>query len=260
MKSLRITDFIVSAVVIIFLVLFCIETCSHKDCQISYTSDIKISLSGEFDENIKSHTFENGVGIIKFREPITAIGKFTWELNSIPNIVPVKPMHCAFRIPRRIETPPTIPRIRMPKTTNVSTYTNHKFVSFKGCTSLTSITIPESVIVIGNEAFYGCSSLTSITIPDSATSIGSSAFYGCSSLTSITIPDGVTSIGYGAFEGSKSLTSVYCKTTTPPTGGPYMFHYQASGRKIYVPRNSVEVYKSAEYWKEYADYIVGYDF
>ncbi|MBQ4142142.1 MAG: leucine-rich repeat domain-containing protein, partial [Thermoguttaceae bacterium] len=45
----------------------------------------------------------------------------------------------------------------------------------------------------------GCSSLTSVTIPDSVTSIGSSAFNSCKSLTSVTIPDSVTSIGDGAF-------------------------------------------------------------
>ena len=74
-------------------------------------------------------------------------------------------------------------------------------LAFSGCSSLTSITIPDSVTSIGSSAFSGCSSLTSITIPDSVTSIGSSAFSGCSSLTSITIPDSVTSIGNNAFYG-----------------------------------------------------------
>jgi len=59
---------------------------------------------------------------------------------------------------------------------------------------------------IGDDAFHYCSSLASITIPDSVTSIGSSAFSGCSSLTSITIPDSVTSIGSSAFWGCNSLT------------------------------------------------------
>ncbi len=64
---------------------------------------------------------------------------------------------------------------------------------------------------IGSNAFEGCSSLTSITIPDGVTSIGERAFRGCSSLTSITIPDGVTSISKYAFEDCDSLTSVYYK-------------------------------------------------
>ncbi|MDE6408227.1 MAG: leucine-rich repeat domain-containing protein [Anaeroplasmataceae bacterium] len=94
---------------------------------------------------------------------------------------------------------------------------NTRFIcdfAFFRCSSLTSITIPNSITSIRYSAFKGCSSLTSITIPDSATSIGVSAFEGCSSLTSITIPDSVTSIGESAFEGCSSLTSIYYEGTS----------------------------------------------
>jgi hypothetical protein len=98
--------------------------------------------------------------------------------------------------------------------------------AFYGCSSLTSITIPESVTSIGDEAFYGCSSLTSVTIPNSVTSIGGWAFSGCSSLTSpvynahcfaylptsfegtCTVPDGIKQIAGGAFSDCRSLTSI----------------------------------------------------
>jgi hypothetical protein len=71
--------------------------------------------------------------------------------------------------------------------------------------SVTSITIPNSVTSIGNYAFYGCTSLTSVTIPNSVTSIGNYAFYGCSSLPSLTIPNSETSISFGAFISCTSL-------------------------------------------------------
>ena len=74
--------------------------------------------------------------------------------------------------------------------------------AFASCTSLTSITIPDSVTSIGEDAFYNCTSLTSITIGNGVTSIAGRAFYGCSSLTSITIPDSVTSIGGNAFDSA----------------------------------------------------------
>jgi hypothetical protein len=80
--------------------------------------------------------------------------------------------------------------------------------AFSGCSSLTSITIPDSVTSIGNSAFRNCSSLTSITIPNSVTSIGDYVFYRCSRLTSITIPNSVTSIGQSAFSGCSSITSI----------------------------------------------------
>ncbi len=86
--------------------------------------------------------------------------------------------------------------------------------AFQGCTSLTSITIPDSVTSIGTNAFYNCTSLTVITIPDSMTSIGQCAFYNCTSLTSVTIGDSVTSIGWAAFAKCTSLTGVYISDIT----------------------------------------------
>ena len=80
--------------------------------------------------------------------------------------------------------------------------------AFARCTSLTSVTIPNSVTSIGNHAFETCVSLTSVTIPDSVTSIGDSVFMDCRSLTSVTIPDSVTSIGIGAFRSCGSLISI----------------------------------------------------
>ena len=139
------------------------------------------------------------------------------------------------------------------------------YAAFAYCGSLTSVTIPDSVTTIESSAFVSCRSITSITIPDSVTTIGGGAFQGCAKLTSVTIGDSVTTIGYVAFYDCVSLTSVYCKATTPPAALLYdgywgAFNTNASGRKIYVPMESVEAYKSASYWSDYADDIEGYNF
>ncbi|MBR5465727.1 MAG: leucine-rich repeat domain-containing protein [Alistipes sp.] len=136
--------------------------------------------------------------------------------------------------------------------------------AFRYCTSLASITIPEGVTTIEKSAFYDCRSLASITIPEGLTTIGNYAFHGCTSLASITIPEGVTAIGEDAFYGCTSLKSVYCKPTTPPSGGSDMFYNNASGRKIYVPASDddsiIMAYKAASYWSSYKSYMEEYQF
>ena len=132
--------------------------------------------------------------------------------------------------------------------------------AFAWCSSLTSITIPNSVTTIEGYAFYLCTSLTSVTIPDSVTTIGEWAFQNCRSLTSVTIPDSVTEIGKEAFAYCSSLKKVYCNATIPPSLGSSAFSYNATGRRIYVYEECVEVYKSASGWSDYADAIVGYNF
>ena len=131
---------------------------------------------------------------------------------------------------------------------------------FKDCVNLTSISIPNGVTSINWLAFNGCSSLINVEIPEGVTLIGDSAFKGCKKMTSITLPKSVTSIAYGAFQNCWSLVSVYCKSIVPPKGRYYMFDNNASGRKIYVPQESVEAYKTADYWENYADAIIPYDF
>ena len=184
-----------------------------------------------FGVNIVSNTYVDGKGVIEFDGNVTTIGDSAfYNCSSLTSV--------------------TIP----------DSVTTIGYEAFAWCSSLTSVTIPDSVTSIGAAAFYVCSSLTSVTTPDSVTTIGGGAFQNCSSLTSVNIPDSVTTIGKGAFRSCCDLTSVYCRAVTPPARGSYMFYGNASGRKIYVPMESVEAYKSASYWSEYADDIVGYNF
>ena len=91
--------------------------------------------------------------------------------------------------------------------------------AFCGCTGLTSITIPTSVTSIGDYAFCGCTGLTSITIPTSVTSIGDYAFSNCTGLTSIDIPNSITSIVNRMFYGCTGLTSITIPNNITSIGG-----------------------------------------
>ena len=126
---------------------------------------------------------------------------------------------------------------------------------------LTSVNIPDGVKTIGDYAFES-SGLTSVNISDGVKTIGDGAFYGCG-LTTVTIPKSVTSIGYGAFN-CKSLESVTVEATTPPTLGRFAFGYVGDEYNVHkleieinVPKASVDTYKNAKGWEEYAEYIRG---
>ena len=80
--------------------------------------------------------------------------------------------------------------------------------AFKGCSGLTSITIPNSVTSMGANSFGYCSSLVSVVIPNSVKTIGTNAFSNCNSLRSVNIPDGVTTIEHHVFWKCYALSSI----------------------------------------------------
>lgn len=117
--------------------------------------------------------------------------------------------------------------------------------------------------------------ITKYSIPRDVTSIEERTFMGCNELTSITIHDSVRTIGKLAFGYCDNLTEVYCKAIVPPDastklnefidssficGSGKIFEGHNNSLKIYVPKESLQRYKSAMGWKEYSDQIVGYDF
>lgn len=80
--------------------------------------------------------------------------------------------------------------------------------AFVNCPQLTNISIPNSVTYIGFSAFNSCTSLKSITLPSSLSTIQSYAFCNCGNLETIRIPVSVTSIGNNAFADCPSLMTV----------------------------------------------------
>lgn len=120
--------------------------------------------------------------------------------------------------------------------------------AFMSCTTLKSVVIPDCVTHIEPGAFQNCTSLTNINIPDNVTRIDA-AFLGCSALTSISIPKNVTQIAQYAFSDCSSLTRVEVKAAVPPTISSETFD-NSTALKIYVPKESIDAYKAANYWKD----------
>lgn len=120
--------------------------------------------------------------------------------------------------------------------------------AFYGCTGITSVTLPDTIVYIDDSAFAGCTNLVSINIPDSTTHIYGSAFYNCESLDTITIPDSVLYIGSNAFQGCVSLNGVTCEhkywrayngdnnyITSPSAEDLAYDYYDCDWYKFYIP-------------------------
>lgn len=121
---------------------------------------------------------------------------------------------------------------------------------------LETVTLPSNVQTIDTSAFDSCTSLISIKIPEGVTSIGWLAFYGCSSLPTITLPSTLTSIDADAFRSCIRLREVIIMATTPPTIAGDIFRDCPADMLIKVPAGSVNTYRSATGWSDYASQIV----
>ena len=149
--------------------------------------------------------------------------------------------------------------------------------AFKKTSGFTSITIPSSVTTFGSGAFtdvsglntvtidyasnatlrssqFTGSSITSLTIGSHPTSIGDSMFRKCTELTTLVIPSNISSIDGYAFDGCSGLRSITVESTTPPTLGSNAFN-DTNDCPIYVPSGSVNAYKAASGWSDYASRI-----
>jgi hypothetical protein len=150
--------------------------------------------------------------------------------------------------------------------------------AFAGCTNLTSVTIPHSIIFIQSAVFSGCRSLTNISvdaantnfssldgvllnkaqttliyfppgrgsyvIPNSVTTIGPGAFVDCTALTNVTIPNSVTTIGQAAFSGCTNLANITIPNSVTAIGSG-AFLGCTSLTNVTVPNSVTSIGESA---------------
>lgn len=205
--------------------------------------------------NILSNTYSNGVGVIEFDAPVTEIGqdafKNTTQLDTMilpSSVTSIKTSAFELSGITDITIPPTV------------TYIHN--AAFFLSEDLMSIVIPASVTMMGSSVFMGCRSLVNVSISTSLNGLDHSTFSGCRALVSITVPDNITSIGNSLFYNCSNLSEIRFNSVVPPTvvlasgETENIFAGNASGRLIKVPAGSVNAYKAAPYWSNYASSIV----
>ena len=121
------------------------------------------------------------------------------------------------------------------------------------------VEIPNVATEIPNYCFYGHQDMKSFYFQNydgqNLKKINGYAFYRCTSLTSISIPKNVEEIGIAAFQNCAKLRTVYIACVNPPALDLFVFDGCHESLEIYVPKESLDAYKTAAGWSEYADKI-----
>ena len=181
--------------------------CTHSDPSLIVTLEGKEATCQE--TGLTSGTKCDKCGEIVI--PQTVIEKkdcLTYTLNS----------DGTYKVYRRSDYGCECTEIVIPETYNGVRVTSIGDFAFSSCDTITSITIPDSVISIGKNAFSYCSALSSIEMPSSVKIIGEAAFYNCTSLASVKIPESIISIPDYLFDGCKSLSSIEIPTSVQSMG------------------------------------------
>lgn len=107
------------------------------------------------------------------------------------------------------------------------------YAGFAG-TDITSVVLPEGMILIDSSAFSRCKSLESAVLPESLETIDSGAFYGCNNLKSVNLPNALRDLGQSSFENCSSLESIVVPETITELN-KYVFRECSSLSSVTLP-------------------------
>lgn len=202
-----------------------------NECNFTLSIQInKIDLIFKNDENIQNLIFESSIKSIPSNsfEKCSSLTKVFFDDHSILNSIDDFAFYCCKSL------------------TEISFPASLKMIgnsAFKNCSSLTNITIPSSVVKIGKNAFSHCTSLIKVYLPSALEIIDDYVFNGCTSLKRIKILSSVKSIGDYAFCECTSL-----KTITIPTSvnsiGMFAFRGCSSLSEVSIPSSITEINQS----------------
>ena len=127
---------------------------------------------------------------------------------------------------------------------------------FKGCSSLSSIALPQYLLSIDDYAFDGCSSLANIKLPIYLNSLGCRALADCSKLTSLDLPSSLQNIGSYAFAGCNAMERIDANMAAPITASQSTFNgIDFSNCYLYVPTGAYQSYWLANGWGSFEHII-----
>ena len=242
---------------------------------------VESTRSDAFDVSIISNTYKDGMGIFRFNDSLTKIYLYAFcnqeTQLGVSNLKTIAfPKTLEYIGDYAFNDCTSLTEVVIPGSVHI------RVNAFRGCVNIKKVHISDLVswcnckfvnpttcgpLAPGSaELFLNGEKVIDLIIPSSISKIGHATFAGCSSLNSVVIPSNITLICSYAFYNCKQLETVFCEPIVPPTidlsdnGSWRAFNGNHYGRMIYVPRESVEAYKSADGWKDYADYIVGFDF
>ncbi len=209
-------------------------------------------------KSIGDRAFQNaGITSVKVKAisfALNGVGTYIFAGNSINNVtfvegiksIPAIFFHAGFASNTTVHIPESVTTIENDAFNTVVNLTGIIFDgnniekignrAFEDC-SVTSISLPSSLKIIGDGAFLGCNKLEAISFPESLTSIGSNAFENCTKLTSINLPSKLNMVGTEAFKGCKSLTDITFPTVIDTKFGTGTFSGCTGLGQVTIPDN-----------------------